>query len=180
MRIFVQHFCGNIRIFVSTTCFVLPLSTLCCLLEISKCLWHWRWRSSESFALKAVQNLNGVIYGNRMWLDMAHSERFLWFSIVVVRNLKLDLYGVYLLRFIISQRRCVNTGDNAKLDQLLIGTWTRLLAGRKRGADFAVKSIQQASRINPFEKIDIIILLYFLHVIDDIWNNIYVVVVSNL
>ena len=26
----------------------------------------------------------------------------------------------------------------------------------------------------------IIILLYFLHVIDDIWNNIYVVVVSNL
>ena len=25
-----------------------------------------------------------------------------------------------------------------------------------------------------------IILLYFLHVIDDIWNNIYVVVVSNL
>ena len=26
----------------------------------------------------------------------------------------------------------------------------------------------------------IIILLYFLHVIDDIWNNIYVVLVSNL
>ena len=26
-----------------------------------------------------------------MWLDKAHSERFLWFSIVVVRNLKLDL-----------------------------------------------------------------------------------------
>ena len=103
-----------------------------------------------------------------MWLDMAHSERFLWFSIVVVKNLKLDLYGVYLLRFIISQRRCVNTGDNAKLDQLLIGTCTRLLAGKKRGADFAVKSIQQASLINPFEKIDTIILLYFLRVIDDI------------
>ena len=33
---FVQHFCGNIRIFVATT--VLPLSTLCVLLEISKCL----------------------------------------------------------------------------------------------------------------------------------------------
>ena len=26
-----------------------------------------------------------------MWLDKAHSERFLWFSIVVVKNLKLDL-----------------------------------------------------------------------------------------
>ena len=26
-----------------------------------------------------------------MWLDQAHSEQFLWFSIVVVRNLKLDL-----------------------------------------------------------------------------------------
>ena len=59
--IFVQHFCGNIRIFVATTCFVLPLSTLCCLLESSKCLWHWRWRRSESFALKAFRNLNGVI-----------------------------------------------------------------------------------------------------------------------
>ena len=33
---FVEHFCGNIRIFVATT--VLPLSTLCGLLEISKCL----------------------------------------------------------------------------------------------------------------------------------------------
>ena len=34
---FVQHFCGNIRIFVATT--VLPLSTLCGLLEIStECL----------------------------------------------------------------------------------------------------------------------------------------------
>ena len=43
-------------------------------------------------------------------------------SIVVVYNLKLDLSGVYLLRFIISQRRCANTGDNAKLDQLIIGT----------------------------------------------------------
>ena len=26
-----------------------------------------------------------------MWLDKAHSERFLWFSIVVVKNPKLDL-----------------------------------------------------------------------------------------
>ena len=26
-----------------------------------------------------------------MWLDKAHSERFLWFSIVVVKSLKLDL-----------------------------------------------------------------------------------------
>ena len=26
-----------------------------------------------------------------MWLDKARSERFLWFSIVVVKNLKLDL-----------------------------------------------------------------------------------------
>ena len=26
-----------------------------------------------------------------MWLDKAHLERFLWFSIVVVKNLKLDL-----------------------------------------------------------------------------------------
>ena len=29
-------------------------------LEISKCLWPWRWRS-ESFVLRAFQNLNGVI-----------------------------------------------------------------------------------------------------------------------
>ena len=57
-----------------------------------------------------------------MLLDKAHSERFLWFSIVVVKNLKLDLSGVYLVRSIISPRRCANTGDNAKLDQLLIGT----------------------------------------------------------
>ena len=84
-------FGGNIRVFVATTCFVLPLSTPCCLLEISKCLWHWRWRRSESIALKAVQNLNGVIKGNRMWLDKARSERFLWFSIVVLNNRKLDL-----------------------------------------------------------------------------------------
>ena len=56
----VQHFCGNIRIFVATT--VLPLSTLCGLLEIStECLWHWRWRRSESSASKAFHNLNGVI-----------------------------------------------------------------------------------------------------------------------
>ena len=40
---------------------LLPLSTLCCLLEISKRLWHCRWRRSEWFALKAFQNLNGVI-----------------------------------------------------------------------------------------------------------------------
>ena len=52
---FVQHFCWNILIFVATACFVLPLSTLCCLLENSKCLWHWRWRRSESFALKVPQ-----------------------------------------------------------------------------------------------------------------------------
>ena len=26
-----------------------------------------------------------------MWLDKAHSERFLWFSIVLVKRLKLDL-----------------------------------------------------------------------------------------
>ena len=26
-----------------------------------------------------------------MWLDKAHSERFLWFSIVVVKNPKLEL-----------------------------------------------------------------------------------------
>ena len=57
--IFCAAFCGNIRIFVATT--VLPLSTLCGLLEISKCLWHWRWRRSESFALKTFHNLNGVI-----------------------------------------------------------------------------------------------------------------------
>ena len=87
----VQHFCGNIRIFVATTCFVLSFSTLCCLLEISKCLWHWRWRRSESFALRVFHNLNGVIWGNRMWLDKAHLERFLWFSIVVGKNLPLDL-----------------------------------------------------------------------------------------
>ena len=86
---FVQHFCENIRIFVATT--VLPLSTLCGLLEISKCLWHWRWRRSESFALRVFHNLNGVIWGNRMWLDKAHLERFLWFSIVVGKNLPLDL-----------------------------------------------------------------------------------------
>ena len=35
---FAQHFGGNIRVFVATTCFVLPLSTPCCLLEISNCL----------------------------------------------------------------------------------------------------------------------------------------------
>ena len=28
---------------------------------------------------------------DRMWLDKAHSEWFLWFLIVVVKNLKLDL-----------------------------------------------------------------------------------------
>ena len=49
-------------------------------------------------------------------------EQFVWFSIVVVKNLKLDLSGVYLLRLIVSQRRCANTGDNAKFDQLIIGT----------------------------------------------------------
>ena len=37
---FAQHFGGNIRVFVAITCFVLPLSTPCCLLEILKCLWH--------------------------------------------------------------------------------------------------------------------------------------------
>ena len=38
--LFAQHFGGKIRVFVATTCFVLPLSTPCCLLKISKCLWH--------------------------------------------------------------------------------------------------------------------------------------------
>ena len=49
-------------------------------------------------------------------------EQFVWFSIVVVKNLKLDLSGVYLLRLIISQKGCANTGNNAKFDQLIIGT----------------------------------------------------------
>ena len=52
---FVQHFCGNICIFVATT--ILPLHYV----EISKCLWNWQWRRRESFALKAFHNLNGVI-----------------------------------------------------------------------------------------------------------------------
>ena len=39
---FAQHFGRNIGVFIATTCFVLPLSTPCCLLEISNCLWHWR------------------------------------------------------------------------------------------------------------------------------------------
>ena len=34
--IFAQHFGGKICVFVATTCFVLPLSTTCCLLEIFK------------------------------------------------------------------------------------------------------------------------------------------------
>ena len=33
---FAKHFGGNIRIFVANTWFVLPLSTPCCLLEVSK------------------------------------------------------------------------------------------------------------------------------------------------
>ena len=97
---FVQHFCGKIRIFVATTCFLLPLLILCYVVS-------WKFQSAfdsdddeeVKFALKAFQNLHGMIQGNRMWLDKAHSEQFLWFSIVVVTTDRRQFTLFYLFYF---------------------------------------------------------------------------------
>ena len=97
---FVQHFCRRIRIFVATTCFLLPLLILCYVVS-------WKFQSAfdsdddeeVKFALKAFQNLHGMIQGNRMWLDKAHSEQFLWFSIVVVTTDRRQFTLFYLFYF---------------------------------------------------------------------------------
>ena len=97
---FVQHFCGKIRIFVATTCFLLPLLILCYVVS-------WKFQSAfdsdddeeVKFALKAFQNLHGMIQGNRLWLDKAHSEQFLWFSIVVVTTDRRQFTLFYLFYF---------------------------------------------------------------------------------
>ena len=84
-----------------------------------------------------------------MWLDKVRSEWFLWFSIVVVKNLKLDLsLGQFN----------VEKGKHILLLLLLL----LLLLKVARNISYGTSLL--------------IYLLYFLHVIADI----YVVVVLNL
>ena len=89
-----------------------------------------------------------------MWLDKAHSERFLWFSIVVVKNLKLDLS---LGQFNVEQ---------GKQHIFVVVTVTvAVIEGRPK---------------HILRYVIITFMLFFLHVIDDIGNNIYVVFVLKL
>ena len=77
-----------------------------------------------------------------MWLAKVHSERLLWFSIVVVKNLKLDLS---LEQFNVEQR---------KQHYIAVVTVTvAVIEGRPK---------------HILRYVIILFMLYFLHVIDDI------------
>ena len=74
--------------------YVLPFtsfnSMLCCLLEISKCLWLWWWRRSEV----RFEGLPEFIWSDLGEQDVVRQGSFgavFMLSIVVVKNLKLDL-----------------------------------------------------------------------------------------